>query len=68
MMDDDNVIPMPLPSLRNMSMEQLKRFVGTNPRKWAKAFLEIYEADEDAVMNEDWVTAWFTAAMEAAKQ
>lgn len=67
-MSDDNVIPMPLPPLTKMSNEQLLAYVGKDPRRWAKAFLEIYEADpSDDALNEDWVTVWFQKAMEVAK-
>lgn len=56
-----------LPSaLRAMSADDILKFVGTNPRKWAQAFLEIYENSDDDLMNEDWVTIWFERAMEAA--
>ena len=64
----DNVIPMPLPALRKMTTPQLLLFVGKDPRKWAQAFLEIYEADDmDTAMSEDWVTEWFAKAMEVAR-
>jgi len=63
-----NVITMPLPPIHKMTATQLAKWVGKDPRRWAQAFLAIYEGDDsDAAMNEDWVTVWFEKAMEAAK-
>jgi hypothetical protein len=52
-----------------LSGAQFARQVGTDPEKWAQAFVRAYAGEmREAEINErvSWVTPWFRDAMDAA--
>ncbi len=53
----------------DMTGSQLLDALGTDGKKWAEAFCEIYEqSDPPHTINVDWLTTWFANAIEAGSR